>query len=87
MLELIAMGLLGIVGTGFALAWGYRWRGITEASEGELAKLKIQYNARERRIKLLEAQDAAVKVQRAGALAKANAANRARRAAKAAAAK
>ena len=87
MLELIAMGLLGIVGTGAALIWGSKWSGVAEARGKELARLNLQYAARESRIKLLEAQDAAVRIQRAGALAKADAANRARRAAKAAGAK
>lgn len=82
MLELIAMGLLGIVGTGAALIWGSKWSRVAEVRADELARLNLQYAARERRIRLLEAQDAAVKVQRAGALAKANAANRAKAAAK-----
>lgn len=87
MLELIAMGLLGIVGTGSALIWGSKWSRVAEGRADDLARVTLQYNARERRIKLLEAQDAAVRVQRGSALIKANAANRAKAAAKAAAAK
>lgn len=70
---------------GAALYFAYsatNWRALARARGDELIKLTVQYGARGNRIRLLEAQVAATDLQRANALAKAVAANRARAEAK-----